>query len=258
MRYVRWLPRMLAGGILLSLCPSGVRAQEVPIGVLSEWKFYNNSAWMYLNKGDYIKAEERFKLAIRMIRPYPVKCRRLLARSYADLARTLYHEGRYAEAEPLAKWALTVREENVKANPDAVFQSLYTLALIDAAQARFPESESLLRRALELQEKGIGPRHVQMAATLDELAGMCVEQRKFDDAERFYRRAIAILEQFDPDENLELAACIDRYVVLLKRLDRTQEADKMQGRAAAIRHTVQAKAELARAKRSRPTFKGFK
>ena len=258
MRHPRQFPRVLVGVIVLSLSPSVTRAQDIPIEVLNDWKFYNNGGWAFLNRGQFDKAEDRFKRAIRRIRPFQVKDQRLLARSYADLARALYHQGRYAEAQPLATWALSVREAHVKANPDGLFQSLYTLAMIHAAQAHYAEAESLLRRALELQEQSIGPNHVQTAATVDELAGICAEQRKLKDAERLYKRAIAIQEQFDPDENLELAASIDRYAVLLKRMDRTKDAETMQARAAAIQQTVKIKSERAKARQLRPEFQGFK
>ena len=47
-----------------------------------------------LNQGRYDKAEQRFRLAIEEIRPYSRDDQRLLARSYADLARVFYHQGR--------------------------------------------------------------------------------------------------------------------------------------------------------------------
>ena len=219
MRKLCCFPGLATVWVVLALSPSMAKAQEIPIERLVDWKFYNNTGWTYLNRGDYVKAEERFKMAIQEIRPYQVKDQRLLARSYSDLARALYHQARYAEAEPLAKWALSVREAHVEANPDAVFQSTYTLAMIHVAQSHFDQAEPLLRRALELQEETIGPGHVQTAATVDELAGVYTEQRKYKDADRSYKRAIAIHEQFDPDENLELAACLDHYVVLLKKMD---------------------------------------
>ena len=55
--------------------------------------------------GDYYRAVERLNLAIRDIRPYLPDTRRIMAASYCDLAQVLYHQQRYDEAEPLARWA---------------------------------------------------------------------------------------------------------------------------------------------------------
>jgi tetratricopeptide (TPR) repeat protein len=253
----RFPQRLMAALVALVLGPAAACADEIPISVLQDWQYLNNTGWMYLNKGAYAKAEERFKLAIEAIRPYQSSDQRLLARSYADLARVLYHERRYADAEPLARWALSVRESHPKTNPDALFQSLYTLALIHLEQAHFPEAERLLRRALELQEKVLGPTHLQTALTLDELAGVCVPQRKYAEAEQLYRRAIKIQERINPDENPDLAGIAEHYATLLKRLDRIPESEKWQARAKAIRDAVADRAARARLDQPVPGFRGF-
>src|SRR5262245_2737570 len=144
MRRCRRQLQCLACLVALLLSPTAAPCQDIPAEALRYWQFYNNAGWSYLHKRDYVRAEERFRLAIEAIRPYQVNEQRLLARSYNDLARVLYHEGRYAEAEPLAKWALSVREGHPKLNPDAVFQSLYTLALIHSAQSHYAQAEPLL------------------------------------------------------------------------------------------------------------------
>src|SRR3954447_7637906 len=110
----RVLPHFLAGLVALWLGPVAAGAEEIPIRILQDWQYFNNTAWAYLNNGDYAKAEQRFKMAIEVIGPFQTSDQRLLARSYADLARVLYHQGRYADAEPLAKWALSVRESQPK------------------------------------------------------------------------------------------------------------------------------------------------
>jgi tetratricopeptide (TPR) repeat protein len=250
--------RLLASLVALFLSSADVRADDIPIRAFQDWNYYNTRGWIYLSRGDYARAEQRFRQAIMEIKPYQTSDQRLLARSYADLARVLYHQGRYADAEPLATWALSVRENNPKVPPDAVFQSLYTLALIHMAEAHFPESERLLRRALDIQEKALGPTHIHTAATLDELAGVCLEQRKFKEAEPLYRRAIAIYERRNSDINLDLATCAEHYAKLLKQMDRTQEAEKWQDRARSIRDGVEANAARAKDDQPRPEFQGFK
>ncbi len=133
MRCASWIPPALAGMAVMVAAEAGTRAAEIPIGVLSNWSRYNNDGWQALSQRRYGRAEQYFRLAIEEVRPYSKDDRRLLARSYSDLARVFYHQGRYADAEPLSRWALSVREAQPKPNPDALFQNLYTLALIHIA-----------------------------------------------------------------------------------------------------------------------------
>ncbi|MHB1560378.1 MAG: tetratricopeptide repeat protein [Isosphaeraceae bacterium] len=233
-------------------------SEEIPLDILQFWQIENNAGWSWLNKGDYPRAEQRFRRAIELVRPFQKQDQRLLARGYADLARVLYHEGRYAEAEPLAKWALAVRQAHPRVNPDAVFQSLYTLALIHIAQDQFNKAEPLLRQALAIQEKAIGPVHVQTAATIEELAGVCVQQRKFADAEKLYNRAISIYAQFNREENLDLAACAERYAAMLDQLGRTVDARKSRLVAESIRQHVVERSQQSQNIRPRPEFRGPK
>jgi tetratricopeptide (TPR) repeat protein len=258
MRNLSTLPRVLTGLATLALVTASAHAADIPIEVLQNWNIYNNAGWIFLNRGQYDKAEDRFRRAISEIRPYAKEDQRLLARSYADLARVFYHQGRYADAEPLARWALTVRESNPRVSADAVFQSLYTLALIHVAQEHFNQAEPLLRRALELQEKEIGPNHIHTAATLDELAGVCAEQRKFHEAEILYRRAISIYQRFNPEENPDLAGCAERYAAMLERIDRRADAEKFREQAKKIRDAVESKTARSRDSRPRPEFRGFR
>ena len=94
--------------------------------------WYNENGWKDIEKGRYDRAEQKFNMAIKEIQPYSPANRKLMARSYCDLARVLYYQERYADAEPLAKWALSVRDADKKASPDSVFQCLFTLASIHA------------------------------------------------------------------------------------------------------------------------------
>ncbi len=240
------------------LCTIPASAQDIPPGIFSDWAFYNDAAWKCLNRGDYVLAEERFDLAIKAIRPYFPDSRRLLARSYCDLARTLYHEGRYAEAEPLAKWALSVRETDAKTAPEVLFQCIYTLAVVHAAQGHYQDAEPLLKRAIALQEKSIGDEHVNMAVTLEHLAALYTDMQRYTQAEALYRRVIAIRERTRPDENLELAETAMNFAELLRRMRQPDEAAKWESRAKAIQKNVADRARKSRLDHPGAGYQGFK
>lgn len=244
--------------LVFCVCTLPAAAQEIPLGVISDWKFYNDAAWRCLNRGDFALAEDRLNLAIKELKPYFPKSARLMARSYCDLARVLYHQGRYAEAEPLAKWALTVRESDSKTAPEVLFQCTYTLGLIHAAQAHYTDAEPLLKRAIALQEQSIGEDHVNMAVTLEHLAALYTDMQRYRQADSLYKRVIAIHERRSPDVNLELAETETHYAELLRRMRQPKEAEKWDSRANAIKKTVAERAKKAKLDQMSAGFQGFK
>jgi tetratricopeptide (TPR) repeat protein len=233
-------------------------AQEMPLGVVSDWRFYNDAGWRCLNRGDYALAEERFNLAIRELRPYFPASSRLMARSYCDLARVLYHQGRYAEAEPLAKWALSIREADKKTAPEVLFQCNYTLGLIHAAEDHYTDAEPLLKKAIALQEKAIGEEHANMAVTLEHLAALYTDMQRYSQAEALYRRVIAIEERRRPDENPDLAETETHFAELLRRMRQPKEAEKWETRAKAIQKNISERARRSNLDRPGAGFEGYK
>jgi tetratricopeptide (TPR) repeat protein len=260
MRNWQRLTRLLLDFVVISWMTTSALAQgnSVPPDVVRIWQHHNNNGWRQLDRGNYVQAAERFDLAIKEVRPYANTDRRLLARSYCDLARALYHQGRYTDAEPLAKWALAVREQDKTAKPDAVFQCLYVLAMIHKAQKHYSDAEPVLKRAVALQEENVGPSHPGIAATLDQLAFVYTEQGKNGEATLAYRRILAIYEQINPDQNLDLADAAERFSALMEKMHRPVEAERWKERALTIRDNVSTQAARARINASSKQFKTFK
>jgi tetratricopeptide (TPR) repeat protein len=257
MRHRQKLTRLCAVSFAFALNTAAACAQVNHLGALREWMAFSEEAAKQVGKRDYVKAEERLNLAIKEIRPYLPDTRRLMARSYCELARVLYHQKRYAEAEPLAKWALSVRDSDKKAQPDAVFQCVYTLGLIQYAQKNHRGAELLLRRALALQEQNLGYDHFNCIIVLNQLAVVYVEEAKYKDAEPLYVRAIAIHERSTPDETVDLAETAEKYAALLRLMKRYDDAEAWHARALAIRDNALTKAARARSDRVAEQFKGY-
>jgi tetratricopeptide (TPR) repeat protein len=258
---MRIQPKFRRLAVCLCILPvhgASARAQNIPLGALSDWMFYDEGGRAFLAKGDYARAETQFRMAIEQLKPYPASNGRLMARSYCDLARVLYHQGRYAEAKPLAKWALSVRDADKMAPTDAVFQAVYTMALIYSAERQFPQAERLFKRALAMQEQVLPAGHANTLVTLQRLSKVYVEQGKYKEAEPLYLRAIAICERRIPDENLDLADTAFDYAAMLVKMNRPADAEKWQARALKIRDAVATKQAKAKADQAENTLKGFK
>ena len=250
--------RLAAPVLLVLFFGTPAPAQNVPLDALSKWMWYNETGWEDIEKGKYDRAEQMFRRAVQELEPYSPANRKLMARTYCDLARVFYYQKRYADAEPLAKWALSVRDADKKSSADSVFQCLFTLASIQTAQERYADAEPHFRRALALQEKEFALDHVNLLVTLDRLAFVLRNQGKYHEAEPLYLRAIAIHERKTPDENLGLADTISQYVIVLRKLNRRDDAEKWEARALRIRDTAATKAARAKSDQTSKKLKGFK
>lgn len=89
----------------------------------------------------------------------------LLAQLYASQARP-------ADAEPLFKQALAIRETTLGPDNLQVADALVQLASFYQAQSRYQEAEALLKRVVSIREKAFGPNSPEMIPSLEALAGL--------------------------------------------------------------------------------------
>ena len=115
-------------------------------------------------------------------------------------------KGRHAQAEQLAKRALTVDEMTFGADHPHTVSSLASLAWIEFDQGKYLEAERLYRRTLTIREKALGPNHPDVAQSLNNLAAIFIKQRKYAEAEQFAKRSLAIVEKALGPEHPGIAA----------------------------------------------------
>ena len=84
----------------------------------------------------------------------------------------LYAQGRYAEAEPFARRALELAEQEFGASHPTTATKLNWLALLYQNQGRYAEAEPLYKRSLAIKEKALGPEHPWVATSLNNLADL--------------------------------------------------------------------------------------
>src|SRR6266568_2546559 len=147
----------------------------------------------------------------------------------------LYFHAQYADAEPLLKQALTIREQVLGSkHPDMVI-SLNNLALLYRAQSKYAEAELLLRHVLENQEQESGRWEPGMIQSLIDLAFLCQIQSRYEEAEQLMKRALDISEQvLGPQHFLTVRSL--NYVAGLYRIQgKYEEAEQLMKRVVAIR-----------------------
>jgi len=153
--------------------------------------------------------------------------------------RTMIEEGKFAEAEPIARKALELRrktraddhatslaylgliclklnrldeaethlgeflrktESAATTNPSDRSYCLLALAQIKAQTDHWEAAELLSRRSLQILEAGPGGADVPLAVVLKYLGGVCCQLKKFDEAESRLTRALAIYDKLGNED----------------------------------------------------------
>jgi tetratricopeptide (TPR) repeat protein len=144
-------------------------------------------------------------------------------------------QGRHAEAEPLHKRALAIREKALGPEHPHVATSLDNLAVVYRSQGRIAEAEPLIKRALAIREKALGPEHPDVGVSLNHLAMMYKQQQRYAEAEPLYERALAIVGKAFGPEHPDVATVLDNLATIYQVQGRYAEAEPLHKRALAIR-----------------------
>ncbi len=140
-------------------------------------------------------------------------------------------QGRFTEAEPLLKRALSIREKALgPAHPD-VIQSLNNLAGLYHDQGRTAEAEPLLKRAQDLEERTAA--QVALWQSYMALGTAAHQKGKYAEAEINFKAGLAIAEEFRP-EGQHLASNLNNLATLYDDQGRYAEAQPLVKRALAI------------------------
>ena len=143
-------------------------------------------------------------------------------------------QGRYAEAEPLYKRALAIREKALGPDHPDVGTSLNNLAGLYRAQGRYAEAEPLYKRGLAITEKALGPDHPDVGTSLNNLAVLYQRQGRYAEAEPLYKRGLAIREKALGPDHPDVGTSLNNLAALYHAQGRYAEAEPLYKRALAI------------------------
>src|SRR6266487_1798327 len=128
-----------------------------------------------------------------------IKQRHLFSKEASALLKQmgwyLMEHARYAEAEPILRQALAIRNQQLTPTPLDVATSFNDLAELHWRQGKYTEAEPLVQHALTIREQQLGPDHPDTATSLNDLAVLYRAQGKYEQAEPLHLRALAIREQ---------------------------------------------------------------
>ena len=147
----------------------------------------------------------------------------------------LYSSGKYADAEPLLRRALAIRELALGPEHPDLALSLNSLALLFHARGEYAKAEPLYRGSLAIREKAFGADHPAMATALYNLGELYHAQGRYAEAEPFYRRSLEIREKVFGPEHPEVARSLGGLAGFYHDSGNYAQAEPLYRRSLAIR-----------------------
>jgi len=159
-----------------------------------------------------------------------------LARADALEARAveLCEAGMYADAEPLARECLELRERLLGPEHPDLGRILDTLAFALGSQGRYDAALPLHERALAIWEKAVGPENPKLADALDAFSYVLRELGRYDEARPLVARATGIREKALGPEHPDVASGLYSLALLDQAKGRYDSARPLFERALRI------------------------
>lgn len=146
--------------------------------------------------------------------------------------------GRGAEAEPLLRAALAVREEALGRDHPESHGTRHQLAMLLEARGELDEASALYRITLEAREQALGERHVELIPHLGNLAAVRKAALDFAGARPLLERALALAERHYGNSHPTTAACLDNLAGLLYSGHDHEQAETLYQRALGVVETA--------------------
>ena len=134
--------------------------------------------------------------------------------SMNNLASLFQYQGKYAEAEPVYKEALSVCQKMLGEEHPDTLTSMNNLALLFQYQGRYTEAGPLYMEALSRCKKAFGEEHHDTLISMNNLALFFQYQGKYAEAEPLYQEALLGCKKVLGDEHLDTLAAMNGLALL--------------------------------------------
>jgi tetratricopeptide (TPR) repeat protein len=152
--------------------------------------------------------------------------------SLVNLAAILFSEGKFVEAEAIARRA--VARYRTQPHGSDYAAALNALGNVIATRGRPKEAEPLLREAVSVWEMVLGPDHPNVASGLMNLGAALQARHRYGEAETFMSRAAGIDARNLPADHPRIAVDLNNRASLLVARKKYREAEELLLRSAAI------------------------
>lgn len=136
----------------------------------------------------------------------------------------------YRRAKYLLQWAMTFHTWSQ--NPQAVAQTLCSLARLEMVLGRYAQAEALYTRELALRQQEAAQD--ALSTVLNNLGLVCNKQERYLEAEAWYQQALAIDTTVLPPDHPDYAVTLGNLGLCYANLHRYQEAEALYQQTLAI------------------------
>ena len=193
----------------------------------------------YVTLGEYQSASIQYERAIALARPelgaeHPRTLNLLTSQS--DLLRL---QGRWVEAEVLARELLAIQTRVRGADADETAVVMHQVAALLLEQGRAAEAEPLLRQVVAIHARARGSEDSTTLFARNTLGNTWYEMGEVDRAEREHREVLAIRVRFAGPESLEATYSMNGLAAALRWKGEFTESIALMRKVVAIRTRVQ-------------------
>lgn len=149
-------------------------------------------------------------------------------------AAQLYQQGKYAEALPLAKRCLEIREKLFTPKDEQLRTALKNLAEVDMALNKYGEARTLFDRLIKSYED-FNPTDLRLASALQRLAFIYFKKGEGDKTEQLYRRAINVTEKASTPDDQQVATATTYLAEYYQAVGDYKKAEPVYQRILSIR-----------------------
>ena len=193
---------------------------------------------LYLEIGDYDRAEKMYRAALAINRKLFSPESREVAASLNDLGVALRNEDKLAEAESAHQEALDIRRRLFGSEHADVATSINDLATVFRHEARRPEAEVLVREALSIRRKLFGDDSLEVADTLHNLSVVLGDEARPAEAEATARERLAMCRRLLGNDDPLVASALNDVAWAAAGSGKVDEAIALEREALAMQRKL--------------------
>lgn len=179
---------------------------------------------LYIRDQRYDKAEECFRLAVKLSQTSKVKEGSVA--DWRNLALVCRKLGKKDEAEKIYTNIVALLKDKEKENPEAMGTALTDLAMVYQDSADYTKVEPLLTKALQLYETSESDSAI--ASGLENLGNFYVLQSRLSEAEPLFKRALSLRKSGEKDANsLKVATDISGLAEIYEKQGHAADAETL-------------------------------
>jgi serine/threonine protein kinase len=193
---------------------------------------------LYQEIGNYDRAEEMHRAALKIRRNLFGRESSEAARSLNDLGLTLVANNKLPEAEEAHRRALAIRQRLYGNENADTATSLNDLSSVYRQETKLGQAEPMAREALAIRQKLFGREHLQVADSLRNLSIILGDEGRRAESETMAREVLAIRRKLLGPEHPWVASALDDVAWAVGAMGKLEEAETLERESLAMRQKL--------------------